>query len=249
MPRGRLNETTVQKTAVAWLEQYYLDTKPEIVAITSGEEVVVRKKDKLGDGRADGLVAARLADGSIFTASLEAKSSRTFRNISPNYRDVRLFLHALMAGIAAAGFAAYAGWTYSDHWFWQWVFPILIFIIAGFTFMAIVLILDHKYYRPIGVIAQVKRYPANEWWIALSADAFNQMNREQQQSLLRDVRREGIGFLRVSSASRVVPLEMPKFKPVKKGYADFLSCYAREKSLREKLSVQQELTTEQVVEI
>lgn len=236
MPKGRLNEKTVQKAAVAWLERYYLDAKPDIVAITSGQEAVVRKRDKLGDGRDDGLVAARLADGSIFTASLEAKSSRTFHNISPSYRDGRWFLHALLVGIAAAGIAAYAGWTYSDHWFWQWAFPILLFVIAGFAFMA--LTWDHKYYRPIDVIGQVKRYPANEQWIALPTDAFNQLNREQQQSFLKDVRREGIGFLRVSPGSRVVPVEVPEYNPTPNSYADFLSCYAREKGLREKLSIQ-----------
>ena len=246
MPRGHLNEKTVQIAAVEWLEQYYRDANPEIIAIASRQEAVVRKKDRFGDGRADGLVAARLTDGSVFTASLEAKSSRTFHNISPSYRDGRWFLHALTVGVAAAGIAAYATRNYSDHWLWIWAIPIPLFTIVLFTFLAFTS--DHKYYRPIGVIAQVKRYPANEHWIALPADAFNQLNKEQQESFLKDVRREGIGFLRVSRGSRAVPVEMPGWNPTPNGYTDFLSCYARERDLREKLFMQQEMTPGQKVD-
>ena len=76
MPSGHLNERTVQEAAIEWLEDESI-ARPGIIAAVSKDEVRVRKNSKLGWGRTDGLIAAQVDDGSIFTASIEAKSSRT----------------------------------------------------------------------------------------------------------------------------------------------------------------------------
>lgn len=97
MPRGRLNEKHVQRVAVDWLASYYRD-RPGVQAIVPETEVRVQAKSKLGFGRADGLVASLLPDGTVYTAALEAKSARTLLNVSPWYDDERWVLHALIAG-------------------------------------------------------------------------------------------------------------------------------------------------------
>ena len=93
MPRGRLNEKTVQRAAVAWLLTSCVE-ELDVVSIIPALEVGVSKKSKLGYGRADGLVVARLKNNSIFIAAIEAKSGKTRRNIQPNYRDKKLLLQS-----------------------------------------------------------------------------------------------------------------------------------------------------------
>lgn len=232
MPRGRLNETTVQRIAVDWLSSYY-ENKPEVCAVVSALEAGVSKNHKLGNGRADGLIVAELLDGTIFTASLEAKSKRTYRNISPRYLNEKWVLHALFFGLVMLVLVAVLGWILADHWFWKWIFPLMVFVISVVAYL--ILTFDNKHYRPIDVINQVKRYPANEQWIALSTDAYNLLLQDKQQSLLKDCRKEGIGLIRVSSERKVTLMEVPKSKNMPKGYSDFLSCYAKGRKMRNRL--------------
>ena len=84
------------------------------------------------------------------------------------------------------------------------------------------------------MIAQVNRYPANDRWIAISTDAYNQLGAEGE-ALHRDCHKQGIGLLRVSSGGKVTILSCPTPQPLPNGYNDFLSCYAGEKAMRNEL--------------
>jgi hypothetical protein len=64
MPRGRLSEIYVQNVAIKWLASYY-QQKPEVQVVLPQAEVGVSSKSKLGRGRADGLIAVLLSDGSV----------------------------------------------------------------------------------------------------------------------------------------------------------------------------------------
>ncbi len=230
MPRGRLNEKYVQRTAVNWLESHYR-AQQDVQGVIGEMEVGVRSKSELGSGRADGLIVAQRTDGKIHTASLEAKSSRTFFNIVPTYKDEKWLLHAILVGLIGLLVARYVGWLLNG-WFWVWIFPVLVFIAVAFAYLIVTY--DVRHYRLIDVIAQVKRYPADERWIAISTDVYNRLN-ENQETLRRDCQREGIGLIRVSGGELVNCLEIPKMHRLPKGYNDFLVCYAREKLLRNKL--------------
>lgn len=230
MTRGRLTEKYVKGVAVRWLASYY-EQKHDIQGVVFDIEAGVKKVNNLGNGRADGLIIAQSKDGTILVASLEAKSSKTFFNLSPWYKDEKWLLHAIFAGVIGFTIALFAGLSI-EGWFWVWVFPLLAFIIVGFTYLIITC--DYHYYRQIDVMSQVKRYPANERWIALSTDVFNEIG-QKQRTLRKDCQRAGIGLVRVSAGEKITLLEKPKSQKLPRGYEDFLSCYAKEKILRKKL--------------
>lgn len=234
MPRGRLSEKHVQRVALDQLDSYYR-SRVDVQDVVAEKEVVVRAGIKAGSGRADGLIASRLLNGTIYTAALEAKSSRTLLNISPWQDDERWVLHALTAGGLAIVPAMLVGW-YVGSWLLTLVFSIVAFFGTGFSYL--LLTQKHSRYRLIDVIQQVKRYPANEQWIALSADAYNLLV-PHQETLRRHCRKEGIGLLQVNSKERVKYLETPRPR-VPKGRIDFLEYYARSDVIRRKLRTKSE---------
>ena len=93
----------------------------------------------------------------------------------------------------------------------------------------------HRHYRHIGVIAQVKQYPGDERWIALSKDSYDQPLAEDRQALHEDCEREGIGLFCVGPYRKTTVLETPKLVSLPKGLASFLDCYACAEDMRRKL--------------
>lgn len=60
MPRGRLNERYVQRTAVEWLASNHYQERLNTKAIVPTLEACIRRRSRIGYGRADGLLAAQL---------------------------------------------------------------------------------------------------------------------------------------------------------------------------------------------
>src|SRR4051795_7964164 len=97
---------------------------------------------------------------------------------------------------------------------------------------------EHSRYRLVDVIKQVKGYPADEQWVAVSTDAYNLLDSEWQEVLRAACQREGIGLLRVRSATHVELLETPRPRrprKVSKQHGVFLACYSRSNVIRQKL--------------
>jgi|SRR5215203_973615 hypothetical protein len=232
MPRGRLHEKHVQQVALKQLDLRY-GSRAGVQAMVAEPEVRVSKHSKIGFGRADGLVASLMPDGSVYTAALEAKSARTLPNIMLRYRDKQWFLHALVAGLVGLLLIGSIGWLFTETWLLKWVLPIVAFFGAGFAYL--LLTAEHARYRLIDVVRQVKRYPANERWIAVSADAYNRLANDLRDALHTACRNEGIGLLRVRSAAQVAFLEEPRQQRPPKGLNDFLECYARLNAIRQRL--------------
>jgi hypothetical protein len=231
MPSGNLSERYVKKAAVNWLLDYYKQ-QPNVQVVISETEVRIKSNTKFGSGRADGLIVAKLLDGTIHTASVEAKSSKTLFNLSAFYEDDKWLLHAILVGVIGLILAGIIGW-FIGGWFWVWAFPLLVFILTGFAYLLVTA--DFSHYRPVDVIAQVRRYPANEQWIALSTDVYNQLGTEGQRILHKDCQKKGIGLMRISSGGKVISLEIPKPQNLPKGYKDFLTCYARAEIIQKRL--------------
>ncbi len=232
MPRGKLNEQSVQKSAINWLATYY-GNLPEIKTVVSKQEAWLKKHRRLRRGRADGLIAMLSHNGKVIVASIEAKSSRTYRAITPDYLDKKWVTHTALVSLVIAFLAAIVGWEIGG-WFLKWVLPAILFVLIAFAFLG--LTYDSKRYRPISVVGQVKRYPANYQWIALSADIHNKLlPDEQYNALLKDCTQEGVGLLKVSSGNKITIIKEPVFQNIPKKYKDFLECYAGELDLRKRL--------------
>jgi hypothetical protein len=142
-------------------------------------------------------------------------------------------LHAILVGVVGLILAGIIGW-FIGGWFWVWIFPLLVFILTGFAYLLVTA--DFSHYRSVDVIAQVRRYPADEQWIGLSTDVYNQLGTEGQRILHKDCQSKGIGLIRISSGGRVKSLEMPKLQNLPRGHNDFLFCYARAETVRKRLS-------------
>jgi hypothetical protein len=232
MPRGKLNERHVQNLAVAWIEARFR-AYAEVQYVVSAKETLVVSNTNLGRGRADGLVAAAFPDGSIQVASIEAKSSRTLSDISFYYLNNPWGIHSLAAGVFGLLCSLPFGW-YIDNWFVIWILPLMMFFIIGFTYLFATL--EHPRYQSIKIINQVRRYPANEQWIAISSDAYNRLSTSHRQKLHQGCQKHGIGFIQVTSSTKVKCLEVAIAMETPKGVSDFLVCYARGDALRRKLN-------------
>ena len=225
---SRLTESYVRDAALKWLKCHYREAQ-HTEAVLARTEVCV----KGGRARADGLVVSVPGDASVFTASLEAKSSKTILNVfatQAGKTGVWLW-HAAIAGTLGLILAGHYGQR-SGSWFLVWVFPVLVFVLVALAF----LVLTYKcpYYRTVDVIDQVKLYPANERWIAVSTDAYNR-SVARDDALRRRCQKEGIGLLRVSTREAVTPLCSPRPVTPSRGQPDFLARYAREKRIRKDL--------------
>ncbi len=231
MPCGRLTERYVQEFAIVWLEAQFRE-RTEVQAVVGVPEVRVRAAAKLGRGRADGLVAAELNDGNIHIASIEAKSSRTLFSAKHRYKNHTWFLHSLAVGLIGPLCSLAVGW-YVGHWFLLWVLPFILFAIFAVGYS--LLMSKHQHYQVIDVVDQVRRYPANEQWIALSTDAYNRLGTSYQAKLHSSCKVHGIGLICVSSAKHVRCLETARPKQIPTGLSDFLICYDRETTIRQAL--------------
>lgn len=235
MPKGKLNEITVQAKAVKWLAESYYMSKGDFQTYEYTTEAVVKKQSKLGWGRADGLIALTKKDGSIHTVSIEAKSSRLGRTLTDNPLDDKWFLYALLVGILTAIIVLYAGWNS-----WTWLGLVLGAIIGFVVGSIIFLTITYSRYLTVYAVEQAKRYPANEKWLVISKDAFNWVGaneKELQDDLDHICRKNGIGLLLMSPGGKTEVRNEPRLISNPKDHADYLAFYTGKKALelRQKL--------------
>lgn len=111
--------------------------------------------------------------------------------------------------------------------------PVGIFLFAGLGFLIYMRKIDH--YQPIDVIRQVKGYPANEKWIALSVDVYQALEDEERATFLNLCTENGIGLLCVSRNRSVKIIHVPNPVQTPKQIDSFLVYYSRDRLIREAL--------------
>lgn len=225
---AKLIETTVQKTAVNYLEDKYYSRKARKGQLFA--DIEVRTRRKYGSKRADGLLAFKHWLLGTYVVSVEAKSYKTLGAIRP-YKDTGLFIrNCIKAGFI---FCVLTGSFFALYWmddgFKQYLLPLNTFIIGGIIY-GLITYKSHRH-KAVDVIEQVKQYPANEQWLALSQDSLNVLPIEKVKKLERIAKNQGIGIIVVKKKRKAEVLIRPKMKW--KWIKDFLIYYSREKEIRD----------------
>ena len=228
---GRLTERYVQEKSLRFLEDYYRNFY-NLSSIFSKCEVRTRINHK-GFGRADGLLCFNSTKQENHVVSLEAKSHKTLGSLKPYWNNKRygiLFFLVLFITSLASVYL-----TYNLAWYWILGITILSSIIMVMFFFIIITQTEPAYLKKLDVVEQVKRYPANEQWIAISKDSLNLSatkknnfyNQSNDENLLSICEKNGMGLLLVSNQRIYIKLK-PKFK-----HGKFLRKYTIEKKIKE----------------
>ena len=211
---AKLTERYVQYCALNYLKSYYEAQNPNKAIYARTEMATIYNKKQ---GRADGLLAFKNHNGYIYTVSLEAKSHKTFSSLRNFPLDNRLLLSlglSFLLFVVASWFAL--GTTI---WWLKLIIAILISLVISFGLISV--FMKRNMFDTHRIIEQVKRYPADEKWIAISSDAFNLSNKNESGLLLSKAQSEGIGVLIVSSGNKV----KIKLRPKKPKLSGFKSSY------------------------
>jgi hypothetical protein len=227
---AKLTERYVQNIALDYLKSYYQSQYPGKQMFA---DVELRTKYKRKRGRADGLLAFRNDSGYIYTVSMEAKSHKTFSSLRdiPHNSLLRFML------IISFIFVASVFWfVFSTMVLWL---KIILSVVLGFVLSMAFLIycLDKNYFDTHGIIEQVKRYPADERWIALSVDAFKNCNQIEDGKLLSKAKSKGIGIIVVSAGNKVKCLLYSK-KPKHTHSKSFIYKYDRQQMIVQNLDLE-----------
>ena len=115
-------EPKVEARALAWLVER-AQARSDALGVTSRRQARTTKKGTKTLGCADGLVASRLDDGYVYTTSLEAKSHKTLKDITPLYRNGLWLAHSVGAGILIFVIAAAIAYWAGGGWVVRWLIP------------------------------------------------------------------------------------------------------------------------------
>ncbi len=231
-----LQEKTVQKRAMSFLENYY-DNRLMRRKMFIAEEV--RTKSVFGGKRADGLLAYRSRlSAKPFVVSMEAKSFKTLPALKP-YQDMQRWLWNVVRFsvflFMGSGLFYFVGQGTANA---DIYIPIIWCLLAG---MAFGLLTWNSYrHQTVDVITQLKQYPANEQWLAFSKDAFAALREEKQRLLKTVCKNRGIGLLLIGKKQEVDLVNKPKkrwnFIERRGGWqwiSDYLVYYSRELEIRQ----------------
>lgn len=192
----KLTEKYVQDTALDYLRSFYTNKYKLNKIYVKKEAVVVYKKKR---GRADGLLAFKNQENKIHTVSLEAKSHKTFKSLLTEDKNFGFFGLSI-SGLFISFFVLH--FTINNFgWVGKWLIPIALSIIV--SFLLIVLFTNFAWFEKHGIIEQVRRYPADEHWIALSKDCFNSYNNVNDNELIYRAKKYNIGILIIGAKQKV----------------------------------------------
>lgn len=214
-----LSESAIKQIGLGYLKSYYR-LRPRGM-----DTVVLTGMDMRGtdDVVADVFLRYTEADGSVFSATLEATSQQTRSEVvyRPRYSHVfwdglvfgALLLPALMAILHIYGFYPLVG---EDFWvrvgLLLMTLPLLMGVYALF-FQRL------PRYRYIYAVEQFKQYQADDQWIAYGYDVFVDLPAKYKRELVRQCTRYGFGLLEITSQRQpkllIAPSRAQNFIPKK----------------------------------
>lgn len=192
-----LNEDTIKKLGIRFLKEHYKFRPRTGNTVTSFDQ-------ESSDGIiTDGLFTFISEDGSPFLATLEATSFESKEEVFFRRQEKLL---AWDSAIYAA-FLAVTFFALSHHYDWVtinkdgWLVTMfcLVSILAGGYWIARFFVKGFQRYRYIYAIEQFKKYHADEQWIAIADDVFDDHTNNYLEELKSQCVRNGFGLISVNS--------------------------------------------------
>ena len=234
-----LSENTIKKAALSFFKTYY-KFRPRVGRTSSKFDL------ETSDGIIiDGSLSFQQEDGTTFLATFETTSLETRDEVIFKIQSKVLLWDSLAIALLFTSFVASYGFYY-DHFTVKqigWLGSIsLLFGIFGITFLAYQYLFQWlKRYRYIYAVEQFKRYHADEQWIALGEDVFNQPTNPYLKELKDQCIINGFGLIIINNDLEAQVLITPSRQEVfgkKRNMMNILSRdVALQRSRREKLKL------------
>ena len=191
-----LDENTIKRAGIRFFKEYYKYRPRTDKTVTSLDQ-------ETPDGIiTDGLFTFNTEDGSPFVATLEATSYDTREEVLFRRQEKLLSWDATVY----TAFLAVVFFTLSHYFNWitihknGWTVTIfcLLAILAGGFYIFKSLISGFQRYRYIYAIEQFKKYHADEQWIAIADDVFDENSALHLEELKKQCVRNGFGLISVN---------------------------------------------------
>lgn len=227
---ARLIERTVQEAAQKYLEKYY---RRKAKKGRMFSKVEVRTRKEYGGFRADGFLAFKKRwTGELYIVSMEAKSYKTLKAIQP-YRDGKLWRNnSLWAGfLFSVGTGGVYALVAADNSILGLLFFFGIWALGAGLYA--LLTRNSFQHKNIAVLNQVEQYPANEKWISISEDSFEDIDPKGQDAFLKVCKSRGYGLIMVDSKKKNHRYFRPK--KIYRPWGSFVKYYSLEDEIRKYL--------------
>ncbi len=222
-----LSEIKVQKAAQKFLVQRY---EGRSLGKRIFSQLEVRTKQEYGGKRADGLLAFRHVLWGEFVVSMEAKSYKTLAAIRPYKDHGSIILGSLKWGFyAVIGSGAAIAVFRQELFIYKVVFPFIVFLFGAILYA---LVTQNRVCHQISnVIEQIRQYPGNHQWLAVSKDSLEKLCKHKKQLLKWSCQYQGIGIIVVNNREKARIWVRPKWNW--NWFKSYLSYYSKEKLIRE----------------
>ncbi|HHH49697.1 MAG TPA: hypothetical protein ENK52_01815, partial [Saprospiraceae bacterium] len=213
-----ISENRIKRTALQFLKTYY-KFRPR-----KGDTTANYDMKTAGGIIADGYLSFVKPDGKIFTATFEATSKDTIGEIYYTLQRSLMFWDSFAFASLIAAFVASYCYTFNIYTIKTvgvvTSFAALGSVVLGVAFIYFLISRNFSRYRYIYALEQFKRYHADEQWVALAEDAFENPEDKHLLELKHQCVYNGFGLIMVDSEAEphlhITPARQELFKHKRK---------------------------------
>jgi len=189
-----LSELKVQQAAQKLLVRRY---EGKSLGKRIFSQLEVRTKQKYGGKRADGLLVFKHLLWGEFVVSMEAKSFKTLDAIRPYKDHGSIILGSIKWGIyAVIGSGAGIAIIKQENLFLKIGFPMVMFLMGAIIHF--LLTQNRVCHQMSNVIEQIRQYPGDHQWLAVSKDSLERLPKEKRRNFRMTCKHQGIGIIVVN---------------------------------------------------
>ena len=211
-------EQDIKQSTIGFLKQYYkfrprlmdsdnplydLNQAQTSAQLAENQQIhgTIARMDMMTDSgiMADGFIQFQTEQGNTFTATFEATALESDAEVRFRLYRARLFWDALASAALLTAFALCLVFITKKDWLWSlnggllFTYILLIFLIINILHRKLLTTLPR--YRRIFAIEQFKQYFADEQWISISHDLFENPEDEYMLELKKQCVKNGFGLI------------------------------------------------------